>query len=333
MFFEKNLIRKLVKAIGISEGEIVLVHFWGEDNDLTLLHDFANEIVALGASPIKLQQSRTVNSELFRNAKVSCFSKEYFKQFDHIDTVIDIFMYQPVILKEKLDEEHMNIYRQYMKNIFSTLMKAKKFVQLRVPTDENAKDCSLEPEIFKQRMLKAYDIDYDKLKASCKQKIKEINDSKSVIIKTGDTDVLTLSLEGRDWLIDAGDGDLPCGEISIAPIEGLAEGCVYFDKLYAEDVGIYDDIRLIIKKGRLISSDNEKFNDFINQLPENGGNLICEFGIGMNPNITGLIGYTVLDEKMAGTFHIAIGDNTMFGGKNSAPLHMDFVGIGEIIFK
>lgn len=52
----------------------------------------------------------------------------------------------------------------------------------------------------------------------------------------------------------------------------------------------------------------------------------------MNPNITELIGYTVLDEKMAGTFHIAIGDNTMFGGKNSTPLHMDFVGRGELLF-
>ncbi|NLL00827.1 MAG: hypothetical protein GX271_09235 [Clostridiales bacterium] len=46
-----------------------------------------------------------------------------------------------------------------------------------------------------------------------------------------------------------------------------------------------------------------------------------------------MIGYTVLDEKMAGTFHIAIGDNTMFGGNNSSPLHMDFVGMGEVLFQ
>ena len=331
MIFGKDLIRKLVKAIGVNEGEIVLLHFWGKDDDLTLLHDFANEIVAIGASPIKLQQSRTVNAELFRNAKASCFGESYFKQFDQIDTVIDIFMYQPVVLKEKLDDEHMNIYRQYMRNIFSSLMKAKKFVQLRVPTDENAEGTSLEPEIFKERMLKAYDIDYDILKANCEEKISHVKNSKAVIIKTSNTDQLSLSLEDRDWLIDAGDGDLPCGEISIAPVEGVAEGSVYFEKLYAEDAGIYYDIRLIIQNGHLVSSSNEDFNNFLNLLPDNG-NVICEFGIGMNPNITELIGYTVLDEKMTGTFHIAIGDNTIFGGKNSAALHMDFVGRGELLF-
>lgn len=331
MVFEKDLIGRLVKAIGVCEGEIVLLHFWGEDNDLTLLHNFANEIVAIGASPIKLQQSRTNNAELFRKAKASCFGDSYFKQFDQIDTVIDIFMYQPLVLKEKLDDEHMNIYRQYMRNIFSSLMKSKKFVQLRVPTDENAVGTSLEADIFKQRLLEAFDINYDMLKASCEEKVSQVKNSKTVIIKTGNNEELSLSLDGRDWFIDAGDGDLPCGEIAIAPVEGVAKGSVYFEKLYAEDAGIYHDIRLTINNGRLISSNNEDFNSFLNQLPENG-NVICEFGIGMNPNIRELIGYTVLDEKMAGTFHIAIGDNTMFGGKNSTPLHMDFVGRGELLF-
>ncbi len=50
----------------------------------------------------------------------------------------------------------------------------------------------------------------------------------------------------------------------------------------------------------------------------------------MNPNVTDLCGYTLLDEKMAGTFHIAVGANTMFGGENRATDHGDFVGRGEV---
>lgn len=45
-----------------------------------------------------------------------------------------------------------------------------------------------------------------------------------------------------------------------------------------------------------------------------------------------LCGYAALDEKMAGTFHIAIGANKMFGGTNAASIHIDFVGFGEIDF-
>jgi leucyl aminopeptidase (aminopeptidase T) len=46
----------------------------------------------------------------------------------------------------------------------------------------------------------------------------------------------------------------------------------------------------------------------------------------MNPKIKDLCGYAALDEKMAGTFHIAIGANKMFGGTNAASIHVDFVG-------
>jgi leucyl aminopeptidase (aminopeptidase T) len=66
-------------------------------------------------------------------------------------------------------------------------------------------------------------------------------------------------------------------------------------------------------------------------LPPNG-DIICELGIGMNKNIEELTGYVVLDEKMANTFHLGIGMNTLFGGINECPMHMDFVGIGELSF-
>lgn len=58
--------------------------------------------------------------------------------------------------------------------------------------------------------------------------------------------------------------------------------------------------------------------------------IVCELGPGMNPNVTDLCGYTLLDEKMVGTFHIAVGANTMFGGENRATDHGDFVGRGEV---
>ena len=68
---------------------------------------------------------------------------------------------------------------------------------------------------------------------------------------------------------------------------------------------------------------------FLSQLsPENS--VVCELGFGMNPNVKDLCGYTVLDEKMAGTFHIALGANHMFGGENKASLHLDLVGVGEV---
>lgn len=331
MTFKKEVIQRIVKATGVQAGEIILLHFWGDDEERHLLHAFSTEVAAFGATPFELQQSRKVNYEIFMNAKEDCFGERYFRIFEQIDAVIDIFMYQPVVLDEKLDEEHMNIYRNYMRNLFPALMKAKRFIQLRVPTTANAMGTSLEPEPFKQRMMEAYDIDYEQLKKDCEGKIERIRNSHSVVIKTGQSCELSLSFENREWMIDAGDGDMPCGEIYIAPVEGSANGYLFYDKLYIEENGVFENIRIEVKDGRLIDSDHEDFNRFLRELPENG-DVLCEFGIGMNQRVTELVGYSVLDEKMAGTFHIAIGDNTMFHGKNQAPIHIDMVGKGELLF-
>jgi leucyl aminopeptidase (aminopeptidase T) len=51
---------------------------------------------------------------------------------------------------------------------------------------------------------------------------------------------------------------------------------------------------------------------------------VAEFGIGLNPKAR-IRGAIIEDEGALGTAHIALGDNTRLGGKNSAPLHVDLV--------
>ena len=53
--------------------------------------------------------------------------------------------------------------------------------------------------------------------------------------------------------------------------------------------------------------------------------MFAEFGIGLNPAITSLTGNSLFDEKMAGTIHIAIGDNINFGHNISSHIHADLV--------
>ena len=36
-------------------------------------------------------------------------------------------------------------------------------------------------------------------------------------------------------------------------------------------------------------------------------------------------GFTLVDEKALGTYHIGLGMNHLSGGKNNCPFHMDFV--------
>ncbi|MFR4350296.1 MAG: aminopeptidase [Roseburia sp.] len=324
----KEMITKIVKASGVSAGEMILVHFWGEDADKEIANNFLIAIASLGATPVLLQQSRTINKEIFSSAKVDCFDKRYFELLSNFDAVLDVFAYQPVILGYEIKAEQFVLYRKYISQLFYKLIECKRFTQIRVPTVANSMESSLDPKDCILRMTKAYDIDYEAVRNVCRKEVERFLGVSKVAIHTGTDCILHLELTGRTWHIDAGDGDLPCGEIYIAPIEEKTEGSVFFDVLYLDDTK-YNNVTLQIEDGKVCdSSIPEVTNYFAGQPEEN--RTVCELGIGMNPNVTDLCGYTVLDEKMIGTFHIAVGSNDMFGGVNKASNHDDFVGYGRI---
>ena len=322
---DKSLIERIVRATGVQANEMILVHFWGEDKDIATMHHFASAVAALGASPIELQQSRSVNYQRFSSLTQRPYGDAYFDLYKNLDAVIDIFNYQPVVLNQKLEEEQMGYYRQYMASIFRVLVQAKRFSQIRLPSVDNADESGLSPEEFTERILRAYDVDYDEIRIAGQNRVAKLSQEKTFSLVTGQGSILNFNLEDRQWHIDAGDGDMPCGEVYIAPVEELTVGDVYFERLYTQEYGIYDNIVLHIDAGVIVGSNKEEFNECLTKLDAQD-KTVCELGFGINPNITTLCGYTVLDEKALATFHIAIGNNTLFGGKNESQQHIDFVG-------
>ena len=56
-----------------------------------------------------------------------------------------------------------------------------------------------------------------------------------------------------------------------------------------------------------------------------GGDVIAELGIGLNSTVKPR-GHVMLDEKAAGTAHVAIGHNAgSYGGENQASIHVDCI--------
>ena len=131
---KSETVSKIVKASGVSAGELVLVHFWGEDADKEIANSFVASVVALGATPVLLQQSRSINREIFSSAKEGCFDNRYFELFSKFDAVLDVFAYQPIVLGYKIGNKQMALYRKYMSQLFYKLMECKRFTQIRVPT-------------------------------------------------------------------------------------------------------------------------------------------------------------------------------------------------------
>jgi leucyl aminopeptidase (aminopeptidase T) len=57
---------------------------------------------------------------------------------------------------------------------------------------------------------------------------------------------------------------------------------------------------------------------------------IAELGIGLNPGAK-IIGNPLVDEKVMGTIHVAIGDNSTMGGVVKAGIHLDGIVKGPTL--
>lgn len=225
-----------------------------------------------------------------------------------------------------------------MRTLFRICTSKKKMLQLRVPTEAMAMAEGMGTEDYAKRIEAAMNIYYTLLNEKCSKLKEEIENYKGIEITTGNGEYkLELSFEGRSWEIDDGDGDLPCGEISIAPVEDATNGKVFFDTIFlpnSENGGKpkFEKVILTINRGVITETSDDKLTKLIHEYPKSN-TVVCELGFGMNTNVTSLCGCALLDEKMVGTFHLGIGDNTMFGGTNEAEDHNDLIGIGEYLWR
>jgi len=180
--------------------------------------------------------------------------------------------------------------------------------------------------------------DYTKVKEETEKLAGLITDAKKVTIKTPTGTDIKFSLKGRSGRVDAGMfttkgawGNLPSGEAYTAPLEGTAEGKVVVEKgWYA---GLTENMNLVFRNGEVVKvigggkvgdEYRELLKPGVDEEPYKSRRNFAELGIGTNPNARRPD--NVLEaEKIKGTVHVAVGDNSHMGGKVTADLHQDFV--------
>ncbi|MFP3852730.1 MAG: aminopeptidase [Anaerolineales bacterium] len=139
---------------------------------------------------------------------------------------------------------------------------------------------------------------------------------------------LTFSVEGRRWVSAHGKLNFPDGEIFTGPVEDSVEGSVQFNLpslSYGQEVR---GAKLHFKAGTVVEASAEMGQDFLrHQLSlDHGAGRLGEFAIGTNPGVTRLTGSTLLDEKIGGTIHMALGRSiSETGGVNESQIHWDLV--------
>lgn len=176
----------------------------------------------------------------------------------------------------------------------------------------------------------AFNADYDALVERGETLSDILNNGSEVTIKT-DVYSLDFKIDTRKsktstgFLRDPGAaGNLPSGEVFIAPLEGTGNGEIIIDGSIA-GIGLLNEPMLLkIKDGLLKSASGKDGEKLLEILGKDDGRNLAEFGIGIN-EMAIVSGNTLEDEKVLGTCHVAFGTNNTFGGVIDAGVHIDAV--------
>jgi Leucyl aminopeptidase (aminopeptidase T) len=199
-------------------------------------------------------------------------------------------------------------------------------------TESGARGATL-PGITEEVFLTGLSADYDEIRQNCETVYEQVVQAEQIRVTSPQGTDFTVTPGTREWFQDTGiirdDGafsNLPAGEVFVAP--ATANGTYVVDGTMMPYGRLEADSRLEfhVDDGQVTEISDEAVREQIETAAEDAGEAaynLAELGIGTNVGVTDLVGSVLLDEKAAGTVHIAIGDNAAIGGETEAPLHLD----------
>jgi leucyl aminopeptidase (aminopeptidase T) len=187
------------------------------------------------------------------------------------------------------------------------------------------------PGITEAVMVAGLDADYDAIAGHCRDVHDQVADASEVRVTTDLGTDITFEPGDRDWHTDTGlvhapgeFSNLPAGEVFVSP--ETANGTYVVDGTMMPHGLLDAELRFEVEDGYVthISDDavREQVEEGAASVGRDAYNL-AELGIGTNVGVSELMGSVLLDEKAAGTVHVAIGDDASIGGDTEAPLHLD----------
>jgi aminopeptidase len=120
-------------------------------------------------------------------------------------------------------------------------------------------------------------------------------------------------------------GNLPAGEIYLAPMEGKTQGLLVAE--WSPTSRLKTPLLFWIRDGLLheIEGEGPHADVLRKKMRENPLNAnVAELGVGTNSGAS-RPDNILESEKILGTIHVAFGDNHGFGGRVSTPFHQDYV--------
>jgi aminopeptidase len=227
-----------------------------------------------------------------------------------------------------------------------------KWVSTLFPTEGYAIEAESSLKEFEDFVYRACYADQDdpvaawkKVEAQQEEIVKRLKGHSQVVLRGPNVD-LSLSVKGRPFINCFGQANMPDGEVFTGPVEDSANGWVRFDFPAIYGGVMVEGVELTFSSGKVTAAKASKNEAYLMEMLESdpGARYLGEFAIGTNYGIDHFSHNILFDEKIGGSFHMALGAGyPETGSKNKSIIHWDMIcGMkkdaeilvdGEVVYK
>lgn len=307
-----------------------------------LLKAIYTRVLLAGGYPTMMAGLPGLDEILFRNASddqlqhVPGWQKEIISSYD---VRISIGAEHNTKALTGVDPTKMVTYSQGHRELMEIALRRSAAKELRwtvalFPTNAYAQDAEMslseyEDFVYNACMPDADDpVAYWQRFSGWQQKIVDwLKEKKTVRVTGPDTD-LRLSIAGRTFENCDGRYNMPDGEVCTGPVEDSIEGKVRFSYPAIYEGHEVTGVMLRFEEGKVVEATADKNEEFLLKIidTDEGSHRVGEFAIGTNEGINRFTRQILFDEKINGSFHMALGMGyPETGSQNKSAVHWDLI--------
>jgi aminopeptidase len=209
-----------------------------------------------------------------------------------------------------------------------------KWVSTLYPTEAFAMEAEMSLRNFEDFVFQAYHTQEDdpvaywrSTEESQRKMVAKLQGFDKVVLRGPNVD-LSLSVKGRTFINSYGIHNMPDGELFTGPVEDSLNGWVRYTYPAINSGVMVEGVELTFKNGRVEKATAKKNEAFLREMidADAGSRYVGEFAIGTNYDIQHFSHNILFDEKLGGTFHMALGAGyPETGSKNKSVIHWDMI--------
>jgi len=328
-------------------GELVFIMAVGQST-LGLAQACAEAAAKANAAPYIQFVDPEMQRGFLLNASTKVFQRLAqfeLKQMQDADVFIGIRGSDNVFELSDVPRKQMDLYAEHVSQPvhMKERLNNTRWCVLRYPNSSMAQMASQSRGSFADFYYRVCLVDYAKMARDVKPLQALMNKTDRVRLISPGTDI-EFSIKGIPAIPCCGNMNVPDGECFTSPVKNSVNGQVTFNAPSLQEGNAFDNVMLRFEDGKIVEAkgadgtQTRRLNEIFDQ--DAGSRYLGEFALAFNPQILHPMRDILFDEKIAGSFHMAVGNAYEDADNgNRSRLHWDLVciqrpdyGGGEVWF-